>query len=460
MFGRRSETGWFAFFLRCAAVMAMAVVGLPSVAEGQVLPSPRQKNLHGFVNTVYRSRWLDNESDRDLYQYWDVEVEELVPGSARGAFSLRLNSDLDGRVSSAPGRGNYVFDRDPFYSVDDARNDIEYADLYTGYVDLYNGSPDGGFLRLGRQYLDEFDWIHADAAKLELPVTSWATLKGFFGQAVSFYSGHTDDWTGGVGLEIKPSYKNRWWLEYHRYEDDIADNDSYALETWQSPWDGAWFHARFRGLDDDARDLSVNMSQYFAPWDLTLFLDYNRLFTRLEDESRQDSPFYRTALLYQRPNDYYAIRFDKALPYNLGLSGGLGVQRVSENDQDYGNRDYEHGDVTLSFYPFPNWYYSLSGEWWNADPDNSFFGYSGEIGYRPNKCIDWAIGSSYGQYVFRYEDETYGGLFRESPFVKTYYTSLRWKIDEQNQLRVNLDFEDDDLDNDYYTLRLTWGKYF
>jgi hypothetical protein len=432
----------------------------PLYAQSPAIPSPRNQNIHGFVNTTYNSRWIDKENDEDFYQYWDIQVDELVPGYARGAFSLRLNSDLDGRVGSAPGYGNYIFDRDPFYSVDDARHEREYLDLYTGYVDFFDGLPENGFLRIGRQYLPEFDYIHADAVKLELPVNSIAKVKAFFGQAVSFYSGHTGDWTGGVGLELKPSTQNKWWFEIHRYEDDIEDNGSYSVETWQSPWEGAWLHAKFRGLDDRARDLSVNVSQYFAPLDLTLLLDYNRLFSELEDESRHDSPYYRTALLAQQQRNYYSIRLDKALPCNLGISGGFAVQRVSEDDRDYGNRDYENGDITLTFYPSSNWYYSISGEWWNADPDNSFFGYSGEIGYSPNKCIDWSIGSSYGQYVFRYEDELYGSLYRESPFVKTYYTSLRWKFDDRNNLRVNLELEDDDRDDDYYSLRVTWGRHF
>jgi len=449
-------------FAICAAFSAGLLLLTAVPATAQVYPSTfqGQRDIHGFVNTIYRTRNIEGESDQDFYQYWNIEAEELVPGRASGAFSLRLNTDLDGRVDGAPGLGTYVFDRDPFYSVDDARNDREYVDLYTGYIDLYNGTPDNGYLRIGRQYLQEWDYIHADAVKLELPVSSAVKLKGFFGQAVSFYSGHTNDWTGGVGVEIAPSYGNRWWFGYDKYADDIADNDSYTAETWQSPWEGAWFHARFRGLDDEARDLDLNLSQYFTPLDLTLFVDVHRLFSKLEDESRHHSPFYRTDLLEEQPYTSYSFRFDKALPCNFGLSGGFGIRRVSENEQDYGNRDWEHGDVTLSFYPTNTWYYSISAEWWNTDPDSSFFGYSGEIGYRPNKCIDWTLGSSYGNYVFRYEDERFPGLYRESPFIKTYYTGLRWRVNETNNLRINFEIEDDDRGEDYYSLRLNWGQTF
>ncbi|MCA9449972.1 MAG: hypothetical protein KC931_22815, partial [Candidatus Omnitrophica bacterium] len=298
------------------------------------------------------------------------------------------------------------------------------------------------------------------AVKLELPVNSWAKFKAYYGQSVSLYSGHDGDWTGGLGLEIQQSPLSKWWFEYHRYEDDISDDGSYSIETWQHPWEGASIHALYRGFDDQARDLQLSLAQYFSPWDLTLFLDYRRLFSELGDLSRQNSPLYRSSLLEQDPYNQYSIRFDKALPCDFSLSGGLGVKRVSENDQDYGNRDYEHADITLSYFPTPKWYYSISGEWWNTDPDSSFFGYSGEIGYRPNKCLDWTLGSSYGNYVFRYEDESQGTLFRESPFIKTYYTSLKMNINERSHVKVNFEIEDDDRDNDYYRLRLVWGQTF
>ncbi|MCL4735044.1 MAG: hypothetical protein KJ050_08910 [Candidatus Omnitrophica bacterium] len=421
--------------------------------------APSRPFTHGFVNTVYQSRSTNGEHDQDLYQYWDIETEELVPGRARGAFSLRLNTDIDGRTGYAPGRGTYMYDLDPFYSVDDAR-DREYADLFTGFVDLYDGSPADGYLRVGRQYLEEFDYIHADAITLRVPLTEWAKFTAFFGQAVSFYSGHDSDWTGGVALELQQSPGSRWLFEYHKYEDDIADNDSYGVETWQKLWEGAFFHAKFRGLDDQARDVTLNFSQYISPLDLTLLLDYQRLFSELEDESRHDSPLYRSGLCDWQPYNRFSARFDKALPCNIGLSGGVSVQRVSENEQSYGNRDYEHGDITLSFYPTDKWFYSISGEWWNTDPESSFFGYSGEIGYRPLKCVDWTVGSTYGNYVFRYEDERFGYLYREDPFVRTYYTGFRWKVNETNNLRVNFEYEDDDQDNDYYTLRCTWGQTF
>jgi hypothetical protein len=413
------------------------------------------------VNTVYNSRWYDEEKgDQDLYQYWDIEMEDLVPGHARGAFSLRLNTDIDGRVSGAPGQGVYVFDRDPFYSVYDSRNDEEWADLYTGFVDLYNGSPDSGYLRIGRQYLPEFDYINADAVTLKLPVTSWAKVTAFFGQAVSYYSGHTEDWTGGVALELQQSDCARWLLEWHRYTDDYAENDSFAVETWQQLWSGANLHARFRGLDGEARDLTVNFSQFVPVFDLTLFLDYHRLFSTLGLESRQDSPLYLSGLSEEHPFNYLSARFDKALPCNFGLSGGFDMQEVSEGYHDYSNRDFQHGDITLSFYPTPKWYYSISGEWWDSSPDSSFFGYSGEIGYRPTKCIDWTIGSAYGSYVFRYYDERYPVVFRETPFIKTYYTGFKWRVNDSSNLRVNFEVEDDDRDNDYYTLRVTWGQTF
>jgi hypothetical protein len=411
------------------------------------------------VNSVYRTRHIDGKSDQDVYQYWDIETEELVPGHARGAFSLRLNTDFDGRVDSAPGHGTYVFDKDPFYSVDDSRR-REYADLYTGFVDLYNGTPNNGYIRIGRQYLPQFDWINADAVTLSLPVTEWAKVTAYAGQAVSFYSGHDGDFTGGVALELQQSACSHWLFEYHKYDDDIASNNSYAAETWQQLWQGAFFHGRVRGLDDQARDLTLNVSQYITPLDLTLFFDYHRLFSELGDESRQDSPLFRSGLLDQHPFNYYSFRFDKALPCNIGLSGGFDVQRVSQNQQDYGNHDFEHGDVTLSFYPSRQWYYSISGEWWNTAPSSSFFGYSGEIGYRPNKCFDWTLGTSYGNYVFRYADERFPGLYRESPFIKTYYAGLKCRLSKTSNLRLNFEVEDDDKSSDYYTLRVTWGQTF
>ncbi|MCG3199649.1 MAG: hypothetical protein GHCLOJNM_04173 [bacterium] len=446
-------------------MVAAAVSFLPA-SPAQIYPGSASRYAHGYVDTVYRSRWSEGESDQDLYQYWDVEMEELVPGHARGAFSLRLNTDINGRVDHAPGLGEYIFDRDPFYSVDDSR-DEEYVDLYTGYVDLYNGSPANGYLRIGRQYMSEFDWIQVDGVSVNLPVTSWAKVLGYFGQAVSYYSGHTDDWSGGIGLELKPSIGSRWLFEIHRYEDDIADNDSWKAEVWQRLWEGAFFHARFRGLDGEARDLWLDVSQYIAPMDLTLFLNYRRLFTNLEDESRQDSPLYRSGLLEQNAHNYFSVGFDKALPCNFGLSGGLDIQRVGDHSQDYGDRDYEHGNVTLSYYPSRVWRYSVSGEWWNTDPESSSYGMSGEVGYSPTKCIDWTLGTSYTSYVFRYEEERAfpnpnfpAVLYRETPFVKTYYTGLRWKVNECNDLRVNFEIEDDDQDNDYYTLRVKWGQTF
>jgi hypothetical protein len=150
------------------------------------------------------------------------------------------------------------------------------------------------------------------------------------------------------------------------------------------------------------------------------------------------------------------------------LTSGIDVREADSSNAviDNTNRDYRRFSAGAEFYPLENVTVSVSGEFWDVDPNDEFTGITGEIEYEPTKQWTLTAGMDYGEYVQEFRDEFLffqgiNNVFRVSPDIITYYGRVRWKPNQTVYSSLLVEVEDNDIDPDeFYSVRLEVGIRF
>lgn len=412
--------------------------------------------VRGSSMVRFDARRNDDTSDSDLYHYLDLSVDELVPGYVGGKLSLRQDYDL------GPGHGR----GSSFFSTDDAK-DNEHLDLSRAYLNLRHEAVPGASLRVGRQYVEEFEFFHTDGGTLRLPLAKSLGLTAFGGQSVSYYSDKSDDWAAGGALTFAPSPRNRTRLAflYDRDDEYKVENEAWALETWQGLREWLFAHGRFRLLEGEARDLNLDLRFEIEALRTSLLLSSLHLFHQLEEETNHNSPYVRAGLQPWDPFNRYTAQSQTALTDQLNLGLGVTVNRVrgdNDGDEQYSNEDYERYDAGFIWSPFHSWTFVLTGHYWDADLREQTWGLSGEIAFQPTRRIVWRLGTSYVDYRFGYYDEFEDRPYRQSPELHVYYTSLRYRHGDNMYFDFRLELEDATqwADDPYLGAETSWNWVF
>ncbi len=426
--------------------------------------SPRLRDHFSVENRlVYQYRSRDGDEDSDFYDYRHVRGRDLFDGQLDVYFSGRLHKDVDGTGSSQA--------RDPFAGVEDREAGWE-DQIYQLYGDMHDSARRFG-LRLGRQYIEAADWLHIDGGQLRLFEKSSLRAEGFFGRPVSYYSGTSGDWTGGVSLEGRPATGSRVRVGYVRYEDDSADQDDdrYTLDVWQRFGDEVRAHGRLSLLDERFHKASLDFI-YISRDGLTDAVLGIRHWGGSQGESREYSPLY-SVLGELEPYTFLSGRWTVALNNWCSVSPGATFRLVESDKRDARNRQYGNYDLTLIFEPDRRWTVSVVSQYWDVSGSDRFWGLTGEVEYRPSKLWRAAVGTAYLDYEYR-RDSNYGYSFENgdiqgsfdgsthyvttiSPDAYTVYAQARIELTRWLSLKAGGEIEDNSEEDDLlYGLRTSF----
>jgi len=419
------------------------------------------KNHFSLENRLtYRLRSQEGDSDSDFYDYRVLRASDLLDGRLDAYFSGRLHRDLDGTT--------HALAKDPFVSVEERDEGWE-DQIYQLYADLHPPEREFG-LRVGRQYVEQADWLHIDGGQLRLFDKGPLRAKGFFGRPVSYYSPTSGDWTGGVSLEGRLGRDSRMRLGYVRYEDDSLeqDDDRYVLDAWQRFGDEIRTHGRLSFLDDRLQTASLDFIYFSLDGKFDAVLGV-RHWGGFEGESLEYSPLFNV-LGELEPYTYVSGRCTMAVNAWLSVSPGAAGRFVRGSSRDARNRQYGNYDLTLIFEPDRQWTISVAGQYWDVSGDDRFWGLTGEIEYRPSRIWQASVGTAYLDYEY-HRNSDYGYSFENgdirggfdgttnyvtsiSPDAYTVFARAKVKLTEWVSLRVDGEIEDDSGEDDlFYGLR-------
>ncbi len=394
------------------------------------------ENIDGSLTSEYRLRHRGGESDQDIYEHLNLSVRDLIPGYVSFHTSARWHKDIDGD------RIGYGYEDDVFLDLDDAR-DHNFADrIYDLYIDIEN-LADQLTLRVGRQYIDEADWLRLDGVSARLGLArNWEFLL-FAGRPVTFYSGTYHDLAAGgaVSYRYRPTGKAR--LLFYRYDQDSdRAGDQFSLELWDSVWRELRVHARANVLDGNFSRLDLDAAYFVESAGLQLDAWYSRLFHTLEDESLPFNPLF-TALGDLKPYHYGQARAMKFLGDKWTLSGGVTGRVVDDEDENASNQDYWNEDISLGFTPCERWFFSLSAQRWDAEGENRLNGLYGDATWRPSKQWEFSAGAGTVDYVYEYYDDIlFKDDYHRAPDARSYYAKLRWRPRKTLSLSARAELED------------------
>jgi len=422
--------------------------------------SPRVSGENEFV---YRYRDWQGDHDSDFYDYWYLRGRDFLDGHLDAYFSGRLHKDLDGTSTSLAD--------DVFAGIEDVNDEDWESQVYQLYADVHDLGRSLG-ARIGRQYVDDADWLQIDGVNLRAFEREPVSVRAFAGRPVSYYSGTSGDWAYGGSVTAQPWFGNRTRFTYIRYQDDSREenDDWYALEVWERLTDEWRARGRLSFLDDRFQTAAADLIYYNLPGDLDVFL-HASYWGGFGQESREYSPLF-SVLGELEPYFFVSARFNKVLTEWLTISPGAAGRFVDSSKRDVRNRQYGHYDLTFVFEPLGRLFLSVAGEYWDVNRGDEFWGLSGEILYRPDAPWEAGVGTGYFAYEyhqFNAGNDPLGDLTISDDGVVTevspdaYSLYARCKVLFSRHLWGSLrgEIEDNSLENDLaYALRTSVGVRF
>jgi len=409
--------------------------------------------IDGSLYSEYRLRNGAGESDQDLYEYLTLKIKDIVPDHVSAYVSMRWHKDLDGV-------GSY-YSNDPFLGLDDAR-DINDR-IYNLYVD-FKTADDCVVLRVGRQYVDEAEWLHLDGAALRAkPIEDWEFL-AFGGRPVTYFSGTHGDWAAGAAATWHYRPTGRARLLYYHYDQGSVDNDRVFLEVWDRFVERLLVHSKLSMLDGNLDQFFVEGSLDLSEHGLQFNAQYARLFHTRESESLPWNPLY-AALGDLNAYNFGSLRATKYWGEHWTLSGGVSGKAVDSGDHNGTNQDYASYDFSLGYHPTPKWDFTVTGMRWDGKGDNRLNGLYGDITWRPAPKWEVSGGAGTVDYVYEYYDDIlFQNDYRRTPDARSYYLKARWRPRRRLSLTARAELEDNvDTSNGgdtFFTLRTILSVYF
>lgn len=412
--------------------------------------------LSGMLHTTYQFRETGGIDDHDLTNYMSLYAKDVWKDRVDIGGSMIWHQDLDGD-------GNIR--RDPFLDLDQANNnDVRF---FTGYADVKDLIFDDSRLRVGRQYFEEIDLIHFDGAAYLFEPIDRFDLSIFGGRPVSFYSSNDGEALYGFNAEYQFTPQTKAAARYYRYDGDGFNDDLGAVEVWHLFTPNLQSHAEFSLLDADPYILQADLLARVDSLDLDTSFQIVHLFETVSDHTISFNPVFPILNSYE-PFTRGSVHAVKGMGQYWSLTAGIDVREADDTNPvvDNTNRDYRRYSAGAEFYPLEKLTISVTGEFWDADPNDEFTGITGEVEYEPTSQWTLTAGMDYGEYVQEFRDEFlffFGNadVFKVSPDVITYYGRVRYKPNQKTYSSVLLEVEDNDIDQDeYYTVRLEVGIRF
>ena len=421
-----------------------------STAESSANDTWLKKHISIENRATFRYKDMGGDKDADFDDYWYARGRNLFAGRLDTYFSGRLQIDLNSRSNSLA--------NDLFTSVEDRESGWN-DQVYQLYGDIHDVKKRFS-LRFGRQYIIDAEALHIDGGLVNLFADEKFNLSLFYGQPVSYYSGTSDDWTGGTSISYRPWTGNRDRLTYIYYKNDSdsLDDNYFAFDVWQRIGTPFRTHGRLTVLDGDFHTGSLDFRYYGIENNFDGFLTAS-YWNGLSQESREFSPIF-SVFGELEPYTYITTGFSWMLTPWLSVSPTLAGRFVDAADKNLANRDYRHYFLTFVLTPIQNWTYSISGNYWDVNDGDRFWGTTGEVKYRSPQDWDFALGTSYMDWQYSViSDFTYslnysdlavnddGTATRISPDVYTVFTRIKYKLSDKFSLRIKGEIENNSVES-------------
>lgn len=419
--------------------------------------NPSSLRLTGTLDTSYRLRRFAGDSDQNLDVFLALQADDIVKDRMDAAVSFYWYHDLDGVI--VPSR------LDPFLDLGRAA-DNEFR-LYTAYVNLNQAGATGASLRLGRQFVDEIDFVHFDGVSARLRPTARIDAQVFGGKPVSFFSGTSGETLYGARGEFRATPRARGAGTFYRYDGSEVTDDLLSLEGWYrwSLW--AQSYLKYSWLNSDPYILQ---SDHFVRADragLDISVQTVSLLEPVSESTLNFNPYFPLLNSFT-PFDFASVLAIKDLGDHASLRAGFDLRSADNVDDPvtvFNNRNFRRGILGFELRPTDTLTVALDAEYWKVDDDDRFTGFSGELEYRPTSRWTFTGGAEYGEYVQVYRDELallFGEekTFRITPDVITYFTRARWR-NGRIAVSASLEYEDNSEDSDdWLSFQLRLGLWF
>lgn len=455
----------------------------------EAAPPAKTKWYKGSFSTGIDGVWGhggDMDLSLDQMLQFQVDPPQFPKIHVRGSFWLQENFD------SGDSRHSTLRDID-----DSFQSDVQFRPsyLYLDIDDLWLKST----LRIGRQrILDGVVNNRIDGFYFKQRVKQWDWYL-FAGTRATFYGENFKNPVVGGGASYRPFSKTKIALDlYYAHERRAIDqtwslhnpvamwiygwgerdikkevNDvSISLSAWQTVCQYLTMFGRFTWEADNGDELTLNASGYIPePWDITYELTYRHQFNSIGDRVNDLTGYYRTLGKYES-YDHLFMAVHRPIIKNIvfSLEGDLHYTQ----DSAFANRDYQRfaavlsgekllGKVALDA--------KIGVERWNVSEGEGTWAITGEIGRRW-KTVQVALGTDFQRYedrITKYNNPLKaidmirvwfapGALQFYNPLllfydhytvqmhenVYTVYAKTKWAITKNQDLNVQLTFEEDD----------------
>ncbi len=389
---------------------------LLNVGSGQAADDDSKLHFSGRLSTRYRSQWNRDDTDHDLLQYFNFDLENLLTPKLSLHGFLRAGEDVD--------------NTDPIF--DWTNYDVQDR-VYDLYLEAEQLLPRTTF-RLGRQYYDGLEGVQFDGLRFMRNEARWLSWEVFGGKYVTFYDRdlRQDTKVSGAQITTRPFAMTSLSAEYLRLMDFPTGDDDYLSFLFRQRSESLNFFTRYSLLNSESKDLSANLYWLLGRgWEISM--RYFHLFHPLEELSNEFDPYFPLFGPYMRFHQYN-LDVTKHFGRHVSLSAGYAGRRlVDKADEGIANRDFDRytGSVFLQDVPLPGLGFSATFDRWVASDDEENYSLGGEVSYRLRKKLDASLGTYYSKYKYdldaiteRIDVRTWYARFRYY-FTPSLYVSLR-----------------------------------
>jgi hypothetical protein len=437
-----------------AADAIPAVYSSPAISS---FPDPSTV-ISGYLSMryIYRTTPYSGVKTSDQDAFGDLRFDITRPKDNRYEFHFlgAARTDLDGKQEHAQFY--------PFEGVADTYGARTTGIIYEAYAALNGGTALAATkARIGRQSGTRDEPVVFDGIAVDAGGEKW-DLTFYEGPAVHYYEVNKhwgDDTVAGAGIDYRPVPEAGMSVDYLRVKDAQAlfpeDTTRYdrllSLKAWQRLGTFTRLMEKYRFLDGEPRDLSLNAVTIWQAADLDASVNYFRQF-RTQNELSTDLSLFYDVMGSSAPYQSFDIKVRKFFADRVAADLGY-FRRQLLDDAGEGpfNKEYRRSfiDVEVLDLFLSGLSLTLLAEQWESRGDS--FGSTGaDLSYkikRNKKEARVSIGTNYSLYKYDYYTEL--GV-REK--VRTYYLTGKYPLNSGFSMNGGYEYEHG-FEN-YQTLRL------
>jgi hypothetical protein len=402
----------------------------------------------GYFSTryIYRTAKLPDLRATDQDAFGDLRFDVSSPKERSPEFHFfgTARSDLDGNGGSGTFR--------PFADVADTHRSRVRGYVYEAHLDLNEPFAKVTRLRLGRQAgtRDEpvfFDGIAADMGDEKLNLTLYG------GAAVHFYEignrwGRDD--LEGAGLDMYPTPLTGLSFDYLSVRDErtLFSGDGsrrdrlLAAKLTQRFAQYDRVTAKYRYLNNEPRDVSVNASALSLEHEVEMSVGFFRQF-RTQNELSNELSLFFDVIGQSAPYQSFDIKIRKFFAGFIAVDLGYFKRALLDAAADRGPFDREftrkYFDVELSDLFAPGLSWTGIAEWWESG-QRTFRTVGQDLTYafkkKSGKQAKVSAGTSYSLYKYDYYIDLGA---REQ--VRTYYLTAKYPLGAQVSVNAGYEYE-------------------